>query len=69
MTVHASVYDVSGRAVRTLVNGALQSGEHTITWNRVDDHNRQIAAGIYFLSFRVEEAAEANRIQKMILVK
>ncbi|MBN2621384.1 S8 family serine peptidase [candidate division WOR-3 bacterium] len=69
MNVHAVVYDISGRVVRTLVDGVIKQGEHFVTWNRLDDHNRTIAAGVYFLSFQVEEHAETNRMQKLILVK
>lgn len=69
MNIRAIMYDVSGRVVRTLVDGVIEPGEHVITWNQLDNHQRAVASGIYFLSFQVEEAAEANCMQKLILVK
>ena len=47
-----SVYDVTGRLVRTLHRGILESGAHTVEWNGNDASERAAASGIYFV--RVE---------------
>ncbi|MBM3316076.1 T9SS type A sorting domain-containing protein, partial [candidate division WOR-3 bacterium] len=44
------VYDASGRLVRTLHNGRTRPGAYRSVWNGRDDHNREVAAGIYFLT-------------------
>ncbi|MBM3315632.1 T9SS type A sorting domain-containing protein [candidate division WOR-3 bacterium] len=44
------VYDASGRLVRTVRNGRTRSGAYRSVWNGRDDHNREVAAGIYFLT-------------------
>ncbi len=43
------VYDIKGRLVRTLSNNQLTSGEGTIIFNGLDDDNRKLRIGIYFL--------------------
>ncbi len=57
------VYDVAGRRVRTLVDGAaLDAGAHTADWNGLDDGGRRVPAGLYFarLSARGEAGAAAG---------
>ncbi len=43
------VYDLSGRSVRTLADGALEAGLHAIQWNGLDDGGHRVAAGPYFV--------------------
>ena len=42
------IYDASGRVVRTLVNGRLPAGEHSVTWNGHDEKGQLCAQGVYF---------------------
>ena len=45
--VRLSVYDVSGRLVRTLIDqGAMTAGDHEIVWNGQDQTGRAAAAGV-----------------------
>jgi len=46
------VYDVSGRVVRTLVNGPQKPGRYTVQWDCQDDQGRKVSSGIYF--YRLE---------------
>lgn len=41
------VYDVSGRLVRTLVNGAQTAGLKTVEWNGTNDAGNSVATGTY----------------------
>jgi len=43
------VFDVSGRRVRALIDGALASGAHAAIWDGADDSGRAAARGVYFL--------------------
>ncbi len=45
--VTVAIHDVVGRRVRTLVDGDVAAGFHTVTWNGRDDRNRPVATGIY----------------------
>jgi hypothetical protein len=42
------VYDVAGRLVRTLVNGTLPAGPHSIIWDGRNQDGRRVASSVYF---------------------
>ena len=45
--VNLDIYDMLGRKVKTLVSGTLESGEHEIIWNSIDESGDEVASGIY----------------------
>ncbi|MFN8586884.1 MAG: alpha-amylase family glycosyl hydrolase [Candidatus Eisenbacteria bacterium] len=51
-----AIYDVSGRHVRTLADGAMTAGEHSTRWDGRDAAGRLAGAGLYFA--RLEAAGE-----------
>jgi hypothetical protein len=64
--VSLQIYDVSGRLVRTLVDGYEPSGTRTVTWDGRNDEGQPMASGIYFSRMTAPEFSETT---KMILVK
>jgi len=46
--VSLRIHDVAGRAVRTLVEGSVEAGAHTVEWDGRDDAGRTLASGTYF---------------------
>jgi hypothetical protein len=46
--VQLSIYDVSGKLVRTLVNRTLKAGAYVETWDGRDTQGSNVASGIYF---------------------
>jgi len=48
-SVRLRVVDVTGRVVRNLINGSLESGPQTVIWDASDDNGNKVSAGIYFL--------------------
>ncbi|KPK73276.1 hypothetical protein AMJ87_02260 [candidate division WOR_3 bacterium SM23_60] len=63
--VSIKVYDVAGRLVKQWNDPTIQQSNR-ITWDGVDDHNRKVPSGIYF----VQLTAENNKqIEKVILLK
>ncbi len=47
--VQLGVYDVSGRAVRTLARGeAMAAGRHDLSWDGRDGQGRAVTPGLYF---------------------
>jgi hypothetical protein len=64
--VHAVLYDVSGRRVRTLLDGVLPAGEHRAVWDGRDAHGGRAASGIYFLRL---QAGNERRTAKLILAQ
>ncbi len=60
------VYDVQGRRVRALVDGFVDGGPHTATWNGLDDDGRALPTGVYFAYLH----ADGRRLSvKMVLLR
>jgi flagellar hook assembly protein FlgD len=47
--VWASVFDVRGRHVRTIVDAPKPAGQHLLTWDGLDEDGFPAASGTYFL--------------------
>lgn len=60
--VRLCVRDVLGRRVRTLVNGPLPSGVHTVTWFGTDEDGHVLASGVYLLELDVRGALQTSRL-------
>jgi len=60
------IYNNLGMEVRTLVNGTVEPGIHTVKWDGRNNAGEQIASGLYFLHI---QAGTFNRTQKMLLVR
>jgi hypothetical protein len=61
-----SVYDVLGRRVRVLHQGAISPGWHTLVWDGRDDKGQGQASGMYFMRAR---SSGLDAIRKMTLLK
>ena len=55
------VCDVSGRVVKTLVDGDLAAGRHAITWNPAEAGCRRLANGVYYLRLNTGTEQESRR--------
>jgi Zn-dependent metalloprotease len=64
--VSITVYDVTGREVRVLVNETKQAGMHSASWDGTDSQGQSLASGVYF--YRLE-AAGFTQTRRMALVK
>jgi M6 family metalloprotease-like protein len=64
--VKLSVYNVKGELVKTLADEEMKAGRHSIIWNGTNLHNKQTAAGIYFLKMSTPDYT-SNK--KMIMLK
>jgi len=64
--VKITVYDLTGRLVRELVNENQTAGAHTVQWNGIDRNGRPAASGLYLYRIR---AGEFVQTRKMALVK
>jgi hypothetical protein len=60
------IYDVSGKLIRTLVNGAQSPGERKATWNGLDENGQRVASGVYF--YRLN-APGYKMTRKMVFLK
>ena len=61
-----NIYDITGRLVNTLVNGSMETGYHTVTWNGIDSEGRIVSAGLYIYSL---QTGNKSMTKKMVLMK
>lgn len=46
--VNLAIYDVSGRLIRMLVDGQMDSGRHQVNWDGRNDRGETVSSGVYF---------------------
>ena len=56
------LYDVTGRRVRVLWDGAMPSGRITVDWDGRDAGGRQVRSGIYFAQLSCRGATRSLRV-------
>ena len=64
--VRVDIYNMSGQRVKTLINGDLPAGNHSIVWNGTDSSSRGVASGVYFFKM---QAGKYTSTKKMIMMK
>jgi flagellar hook assembly protein FlgD len=64
--VRLSVYDLSGRLIRELVDGEKSGGEYVAVWRGLDDAGRQVGSGVYFYRLEVDGTSIER---KMVMMK
>jgi hypothetical protein len=62
----ARLYDVQGRLVRTVLDGAVDRGVRRLRWDGRDGAGRAAAAGMYFLRL---EASGFRAEQKILILR
>lgn len=60
--VEVVVFDVTGRRVRQLVNGAKAAGQHVVEWDGVDETGRAVAPGVYFVQMQAGSFSDARKV-------
>ena len=64
--VNLTVYDTTGRKIKTLLNKILVPGKHVIRWDGKDIHGISAASGVYIFNLTQGELQASNRA---ILIK
>lgn len=64
--VHLEVYDLGGRKVATLVDGALEAGSHEIAWDGHADDGALMQSGVYFARLTTRDGQHS---EKLVLLK
>jgi len=65
-SVRVSIFDITGRRVRTLHHGVLDAGCHDMVWSGKDDHGHALPTGTYLLRIEGDGLVETR---KLLLVK
>ncbi len=64
--VRIEVFNITGQRVKTLVDGHMEAGEHTIIWDSKDGNGDAVASGIYFYRIKTDQFTATK---KMVLLK
>ena len=64
--VNMAVYDMTGRLVKTLLNGSKSAGYNHVLWDATNDNNEPVSAGVYIYVIQFGNSIHTN---KMILLK
>jgi len=64
--VSVAVYDVTGRLVRTLIEGDEMPGRWSTVWNGRDESGKTVASGVYYCRMN---APGYERTMKLTLLK
>jgi hypothetical protein len=63
--VRLTVYDVTGRLVKTLLLEELQPGSYTAEWDGRDMQNRSVSSGLYI--YRLEAGSYSQTMRMTLL--
>jgi len=61
-SVTLTIYNILGQKVRTLVEGRLNAGPQTVSWDGKDEKGNDLSSGIYFYQLRAGEMSETKRL-------
>lgn len=64
--VTLEVFNIAGQKIKTLVNGTVNPGHHSILWDGTMDNGQKTASGVYFYKL---QADNHSRTMKMVLLK
>lgn len=64
--VDLAVYDLTGRRVKTLIQGSRDAGVHSVEWSGQDETGARVANGVYF--YRLT-AGEVTRTRKLVVAR
>jgi len=56
------IYDAAGRLVRTLIDGEINKGYHTVVWDGKDEDFRVVSSGIYFVKIDYQNEVYTEKV-------
>jgi hypothetical protein len=65
MDVELAVYDVTGRRIAVLADGATGPGLHTVTWYGKDDSDTEVSPGIYVARLVAGGTSVARKVVRL----
>ncbi len=63
--VTLTIYDISGRRVKTVASGSLSGGYHEILWDGGSDTGAAVSHGIYFYVLQTPDRREVRKLVKL----
>ena len=63
--VRLTIHDVTGRSVRTLLDGTVGPGAHALAWDGRDAAGRRVASGIWFVRLETSRGTVGTRVVRI----
>jgi len=63
--VQLSIYNLHGQEVRTLINGQMNTGFHSVNWDGKDERGQIVPSGVYLYKLRVNGFAQTRKMTFM----
>jgi flagellar hook assembly protein FlgD len=60
--VSLAIFDVRGRVVRTLADGALPAGVYEVSWDGFDHAGSRVASGLYLVQLKGESFRATRKL-------
>ena len=60
--VRITIYDVTGRLVRTLVDSWQAPGVHPVAWDSRDNRGLEVPSGTYFMRIQAGALRHGNKV-------
>jgi flagellar hook assembly protein FlgD len=70
--VQLAIYDITGKEIKTLVDGNQAVGYKEVLWNGKDNNGLQVSSGIYIFHFKalsLEDGKVFEKSSKLVLLK
>lgn len=63
--VRLAIFDVTGRLVKTLVDGTMTAGPHDVVWDGTTDNGNHAPSGMYFYKMSASNFVQAKKLVMM----
>jgi len=60
--LNISIYDISGRLIKTLKNENVSAGEITINWDKSDNSKQKVSSGFYLLRISAGNTTDTSKL-------
>ena len=60
--INLGIYDITGRKIKTLVNGQQGFGYNEVKWNATNELGESVSGGVYFYKIQVGQISETKKI-------
>ena len=56
--IKLTIFDVTGKEVKTILNSHLSAGSHSVRWDGTDNYWRPVASGLYFIRLQTGQSSK-----------
>jgi hypothetical protein len=55
------IYSIDGKVISTVINRKMETGYHTVSWNRESDAGTKLAAGVYLYTLFIDDEMTSEK--------